>query len=331
MSGPFLGPGNGPILGPRHMVFYCGVLFGGVQTEARFFFNWVDWCAQQAQLQGHEPLWLNMDETCVQRGMPTASGAVVGPTWWSKGHEPVDGYGGRHKRTAMSLLLTVSPEEAVQASLPQIFLGNRVVLPRWVADVAEEDTSLLWRQRSSWNCEATMVKYLEHLASVLQDFGGRQPILVCDCAPMHVTDKVVRAATRLNIWFVLVPPATTFMLQPADVGVIRHVKADLRRRQEASKQSFSHGNVPTEEWVRCLLTVQHVMRTRSWQSVFERCGILGSRLRLPLLLQDLRSCAFSEGDGAVQFPTPEAMANFYPKSIAKKFWLLMQPTLPQLD
>ena len=272
-----------------------------------------------------------MDETCVQRGMPTASGAVVGPTWWSKGHAPVDGYGGRHKRTAMSLLLTVSPEEAVQASLPQIFLGNRVVLPRWVADVAEEDTSLLWRQRSSWNCEATMVKYLEHLASVLQDFGGQQPILVCDCAPMHVTDKVVRAATRLNIWFVLVPPATTFMLQPADVGVIRHVKADLRRRQEASKQSFSHGNVPTEEWVRCLLTVQHVMRTRSWQSVFERCGILGSRLRLPLLLQDLRSCAFSEGDGAVQFPTPEAMANFYPKSIAKKFWLLMQPTLPQLD
>ena len=80
MSGPVLGPGNGPILGPRHTFFYCGVLFGGVQTEARFFFNWVDWCAQQAQLQGHELLWLNMDETCVQRGMPTASGAVAGPT-----------------------------------------------------------------------------------------------------------------------------------------------------------------------------------------------------------------------------------------------------------
>ena len=87
--------------------------------------------------------------------------------------------------------------------------------------------------------------------------------MVCDCAPMHVTDKVVRAATRLNIWFVLVPPATTFMLQPDDVGVIRHVKAALRLRQEALKQSFSHGNGPTEEWVSCLLTVQHVMRTRS--------------------------------------------------------------------
>ena len=45
MSGPVLGPGNSPILGPRHMVFYCGVLFGGVQTEARFFFSWVDWSA----------------------------------------------------------------------------------------------------------------------------------------------------------------------------------------------------------------------------------------------------------------------------------------------
>ena len=40
----------------------------------------MDWCAQQAQLQGLELLRLNMDETCVQRGMPTASGAVVGPT-----------------------------------------------------------------------------------------------------------------------------------------------------------------------------------------------------------------------------------------------------------
>ena len=58
----------------------AGFCFGGVQTEARFFCKWVDWCAQQAQLQGHELLWLNMDETCVQRGMPTASGAVVGPT-----------------------------------------------------------------------------------------------------------------------------------------------------------------------------------------------------------------------------------------------------------
>ena len=52
----------------------------GVQTAVRFFFFWVDWCAQQAQLQGHELLWLNMDETCVQRVMPIASGAVVGPT-----------------------------------------------------------------------------------------------------------------------------------------------------------------------------------------------------------------------------------------------------------
>ena len=80
MSGPVLGPGNGPILGPHHMVFYCGVLFGGSKLRPDSFSTGVDWCAQQAQLQGHELLWLNVDETCVQRGMPTASGAVVGPT-----------------------------------------------------------------------------------------------------------------------------------------------------------------------------------------------------------------------------------------------------------
>ena len=66
-------------------------------------------------------------------------------------------------------------------------------------------------------------------ALVLELRSHHGEILVCDCAPMHVTDKVVRTAIRLKIWMVLVPPATTFVLQPADVGVIRHVTAAHRR------------------------------------------------------------------------------------------------------
>ena len=37
MSGPVLGPGDGPILGPPHMVFYCGVLFGGSKLRSDSF------------------------------------------------------------------------------------------------------------------------------------------------------------------------------------------------------------------------------------------------------------------------------------------------------
>ena len=176
-----------------------------------------------------------------------------------------------------------------------------------------------------------MVKYLEQLDVGLQEFAGRQPILVCDCAPMHVTEKVFRTVARLHIWLVLVPPACTFVLQPADVGVIQHVKADLRQRQEDSKAAFAEARVPTQNWVRSLLTVKRFLSKRSWKSVFKRCGILGDRAELPAALQDLRHAVFCETDGVARFPTSKTMGKFYPKSIAKKFWLLLQPTLSQLD
>ena len=90
-----------------------------------------------------------MDKTFVPRAMPGVSGTIIGPAWCRKGQAPVDGYGGKHKKNALSLLLTASPEKAMQTSPPQIFLGNQAVLPSWVADLAETDAALLWRQRSS--------------------------------------------------------------------------------------------------------------------------------------------------------------------------------------
>ena len=42
MSGPVLGPGDGPILGPPHMVFYCEVLFGGSKLRSdSFSIGWI--------------------------------------------------------------------------------------------------------------------------------------------------------------------------------------------------------------------------------------------------------------------------------------------------
>lgn len=70
---------------------HCPTPFLGA-AEALFFFEWCDWCQQQAMANGTPPLWLNFDEACVPKGEGGAVGAVVGRLWWPTAEEPLDAF-----------------------------------------------------------------------------------------------------------------------------------------------------------------------------------------------------------------------------------------------
>eukprot|EP00435_Cladocopium_sp_Y103_P039174 s596_g10.t1 len=297
---------------------------------ARFFFHRCDWCEQQALANGTPPLWLNFDESSIQKGQGGASGAVVARPWWPVCQEPVDRFAGKFKKVCSSLLLTVSPEPEVQDSLPQIFLGNRATFPAGVTSLEEPGSSEFWRQSSAWNSGPTMIRYLDRLASALEGHQGRQVILVCDCASMHVTRAVLETAKFRRIWLLLIPPECTYVLQPADCSVFGQVKFHLRRQMEGLKQEKSHGAVSTLDWLEVLKAFPQFLRLRSWQRAFERCGITGDRSSLLPILHTLSGYHAANAAGFVEIPTPEAMAGIYPGPIADKHWLFMQPTVPEL-
>lgn len=308
---------------------HCPTPFLGA-AEALFFFEWCDWCQQQAMANGTPPLWLNFDEACVPKGEGGAVGAVVGRLWWPTAEEPLDAFAGKYKKTCLSLLLTVAAEAAVQATLPQIFLGNHATFPVGIASMQGPGSSEFWRQRSAWNSGSTMIRYLDRLAASLEGYGGRQVILVYDCASMHVTEAVLRHAAAKRIWIVLVPPGCTFALQPADTSVFSCVKRHLRQKVEVLKQEAPQGAVSHMAWLGTLLSLPAFLQSRPWLGAFQHCGIVGDRARLAPSLLSLAGHRAANA-GVVGMPTPEAMAAVYPAPVAERHWLFMQQTIPLLD
>lgn len=312
------------VLGPSRLQFWS-------HTKARFFFHWCDWCLQQALANGAQPLWLNFDEASIPKGQVGLSGAVIGRLWWPHGEEPLDSFAGKHRKTCLSLLLTVAAEDHVQQFLPQIFLGNRSILPAGIEAVQFPGSSEFWRQRSAWNCEATMIRYFDRLASALEGQESRQIILIYDAASMHVTERVVRYAAEKHFWLVVVPPGCTFGLQPADRSVFGSVKLHLRQQMELLKQEAPGGAVSHMAWLRSLLPLPNYLQSRSWQRAFERCGVIGDRMNLSPVFTSLQGHHARNPAGAVAMPTPEAMRQVYGQPIASKHWLFMQQTVPALE
>ena len=70
-----------------------------------------------------------------------------------------------------------------------------------------------------------MLQVLTEIAIVLAEFPGFQCILVLDCAPIHLTSRVLRMASDLGIWLLPVPARCTFLLQPCDTHVFSPYKA----------------------------------------------------------------------------------------------------------
>ena len=96
----------------------------------------------------------------------------------------------------LSFLLTVAAETDVQTTLPQIFLGNHATFPVSIASMQEPGFSEFWRQ-PAWNSGPTIIRNLDRLAASLGGYGGRQVVLVYDCASMHVTIVALSVIERV--------------------------------------------------------------------------------------------------------------------------------------
>ena len=170
----------------------------------------------------------------------------------------------------------------LQGRLPQIFIGNHYCFtPAFVDHVGQVAPSRVkfWRRKSSWNNNALMCDILLEIALALNSFPGIQPILVMDCAGIHLTAQVLRTASALEIWILPVPARCTFLLQPCDTHVFSPYKAFLKNAYRASNDGT--GSVTQEAWARDLINVATTfMCGRHWAAAFEETGLIGNRARL---------------------------------------------------
>jgi hypothetical protein len=251
-------------------------------SQVSGFWSWCDWLREQAVAIGREPLFLNLDETAVPQSSPDAIGMVVRKRWWPAKKRPVQRVPKSKRRGMVTHVGLVTHNSTVQGRLPQIVVGNKRCFTPEMMNAAVRSAPAkvkFWRKKSSWVNTEIMLDILREIALTVAEFPELQPILVMDCAPVHLARQVLDRAAVLGIWILPVPARCTFLLQPCDTHVVSPYKAFLRRLYRECKTD--EGVVTPEAWLHNLVdAATKFMCGRTWRHAFEQTGLLGDRSHL---------------------------------------------------
>jgi hypothetical protein len=279
--------------------------------QAAAFWQWADFLRKQAVSNGGEPLFINLDETAVSMCHPEAIGMVVSKRWWKGGLRPGQTITRSVRRSMVSHVGLCTHRVDVQARLPHIFIGNHRCFTVPLIDAMATElpaTVKFWRRKSSWNSAVLMQDILREISSVMSDFPSLQPILVMDTVGVHVTNAVLRTASDLNLWLLIVPARTTYALQPLDTHVFSPYKAFLKRAYRDSKDEA--GNVTPQAWAKTLISAAtEFLCGRTWEHAFEQTGIIGNRSRLTRELQVVSTII---GSVSSNIPCPRTLRSLWP-------------------
>ena len=157
------------------------------------------------------PLVLNMDETAIGKCFPGLRGTIAKTARGSG--SPCAHATLSDQRSGVSYLACVADDPTVQAQLPQVILGNKhqftLDLLRSIAGALPPNV-VLWRQASSWNCHATMRKWLSLLAKALGTLlAERYVVLLLDVHPSHIHNSIFLHARRCGVRIVYIPAKMT--------------------------------------------------------------------------------------------------------------------------
>ena len=257
-------------------------------------YQWVNFALAEAPPH-RPPLCLNMDETALIRhptGLRGYVAKVSGPNCIA-----VDKSSLADRRCYMTYLACVADDPSVQPKLPQVILGNEHQLTLDTMRSIAGDLPpgiLVWRQKTSWNSQATMRKWLTVLANALGDVvRDRYVILLVDVHLSHIDETILQHARRCGIRLVYIPAKMTAYLQPCDTHLFAKFKHAFRRLWRECRSLSPDGAISMRSWVQVVCSaIQRVLPQTHWREAFVSNGLLerqrglSARLRMALGLDD---------------------------------------------
>lgn len=218
-------------------------------------------------------LRINMDETSVSVCPANGKGAVFAP------RETGQRISLGQRRQTVTLVSFVCDDVALQPLMPQVVLCNRRSFPRRAEKRVRKALPghiQLIQKASAWNDNSTLAHIVTDLGKRLQPYRGTvQPVLIMDACRLHVHRKVLEKCASAGIVIILIPPLTTFMLQPLDADPygFNMFKAALRREFQAARLGGDTIEVSFEVFLACVgRAVDKSFSKRDWASVFDRLG-----------------------------------------------------------
>lgn len=158
----------------------------------------------------------NTDETCIQ--LAPSTGKVIGETKWRNIYEVAPGA----EKSTLTFLGTFSASGEMPT--PMIIYPYQR-LPKDIGERVPDDF-LIGTSESGWMRSETFYEFMANaFIPWVDDNGIKKPvILFIDGHKTHVSLQVSALCEERQVILYLLPPNTTHILQPADVGAFRPLK-----------------------------------------------------------------------------------------------------------
>ena len=181
------------------------------------------------------------------------------------------------RRTNLTYIAFVSDNPDFQAALPHIVVGNTSTVFRarsfealWAA---APDNVYLSRGKTSWN-NSKLMGTIVRLLATLRDSAcpGALILFALDTASCHLDRAVLQQMFAADIFPLIIPKNTTWLLQPLDVFVFVRWKAHLRRLyHNAIVAGMTPGDVAAFFFYQfCMKPLSALLEVRSGSTFFVR-------------------------------------------------------------
>ena len=240
---------------------------------------------EKARIQGKTPLFLNIDETSVPLVYTHGKGNIMvlsgRRAWQMDLRQPI---AHEQSRVNFTHLATICNIPAIQPKLPHIIYCSAPTLrvPDWHRICGTLPANVyLKRMPSAWNTGDQHRVFLRLLRAILEPYCDQyQPILSFDTASAHMRPEVLAELVTLGIWYVIIPPRMTWLLQPLDTHAFQKYKAYLKRGFSDGLAGRA-GRVAIEFMIGLVCkAIRYVLQRFTWQEAFEKNGLTGDSTKV---------------------------------------------------
>ena len=236
--------------------------------------QWWNYLCSQIPV-GKTALRINLDETAICLFQGDGKGNVfMSKTCPSA---PVQDVPRRRRRCFLTHVALVCDRTDIQPLLPQVLIANEATFPAGLMPAlraACPANVFLVRQKSSWNNSDLCSQIMRWLGLALLPFRGTlQPVLLLDAVRIHTTPQVLRACVACQIWPLVVPAKTTWLMQPLDTHAFLAFKAHLRNSYQQARVAADVADLDIARFLQCVYdSIRAVLQGQRWLPAFADNG-----------------------------------------------------------
>lgn len=258
-------------------------------AEVAAFLLWTQWIWQTV-LRGGPGVAINLDESALSRGMAPRRGHCAGHAR-AAARQRYARITLREARGHMTYVAAIASDATVQAALPQFVLGHekrftkadRAALRRLEAPVISFPGTKGWVTSENF-CK--ILSRIQRAAALARP--GVPIVLYMDCAPQHLSRRVLAHILRLQLCVVLVPGSLTWLLQPLDTHVFQRLKGALSHAQTAARAAAPSGALPPGLWIDLAgRAIAARVVAPMWENVMRANGLMGPGVMLRERIGDI--------------------------------------------